>query len=81
MSLLIKDPTRQKIEDFYTKYAVHQSEIKSKVYIKFKLHCDVCKCYCIYERIDNHIVTKKHQRHLKTYREKLEKQLRKPNLL
>ena len=43
-----RDPTRVKMEDFYRKYAVHQSEIKSKVYTKFKLRCDVCNCDCIY---------------------------------
>ena len=68
-----RDPTRVKMEDFYRKYAVKQSEIKSKVYNKFKLRCDVCDCDCIYIRTDVHIATKKHQRNLIKYRENLQK--------
>ena len=54
-----------------------QFEIKSKVYTKFKLYCDICDCECIYVRTDVHIATKKHQRNLKKYREELEKTIEK----
>ena len=66
----IKDPTRNTIDNFYLKYA-KQYKIKSKVYLSYKIHCDVCSCDILYKISDSHLQTKLHSKNLKLYRKKI----------